>query len=99
MEWVSVFPDCVFPQRKAEKVGKFCWDMSGTKRFPNFHFQKSGGSFVVVFVFCAFFGKGGGAEMSFIRSDFNLQQFRDVNANFIPVSENSEDLLENLWRF
>lgn len=87
-----------FSQMKAGKVGKFCWDMSGTKRFPNFHFRKFGGGvFCFVFVFLRPFL--GGSEMSFIRSDFNLQQFRDVYANFTPVYENSEDLLENFWRF
>lgn len=85
----------VFPRRKAEKVGKFCWDMSGPKQFRNFHFQKFNGSFVFLRLF---WGKGG-SEMSFLRSDFNLQQFRDVNANFTPVYGNSEDLLENFWRF
>lgn len=44
---------------KAEKVGKFCWDMSGTKRFPNFHFRKfGGGSFVLFLFFCALFWGG-----------------------------------------
>lgn len=42
-----------YSRRKAEKVGKFCWDMSRTKQFPNFHFQTFGGFFVLFLrLFC-----------------------------------------------
>lgn len=96
MEWVSVFPDCFFPGGKLRKLESSV----GTEAVPELSFSEVWWVFCCcLWVFLRLFLGGGGAEMSFIRSDFNLQQFRGVNANFTPVYENSEDLLENFWRF